>query len=410
MNKPNNDKLRQQFHNSINGLVTLFSGEAARQGYLAAADQGIISVSNFLATIILARNASPTELGVYAVGFTSLRLLRAFQEDLSIQPLNTYGAAMDHSSFRNYASNTGLIQLMLALASAVGVALLGWVLILSGNDTAGPGIFSLWSVFLWWQLAEFIRRTLYTRGRVTYAVFNSSIGNLFRLGIMVVLVNQSRLTGATGISAIAIGSLISFIPGMWQTRSYWSIKNIDLRMTWKRNWGFGKWILGSSTANWFAVEFYPVLTAGIISFAAAGAYRAIQNIVAPVHVLLRPRAARLYDQKGIPALSRILRTTYFILGIPIIAMLAIALLFPEFLLELFYGETYLQYSNGIVLMVIFYLLLYLYSPAQTALKAVRIGQPIFIANLIAIANALIICVILWTAWGIVKRRLDPEIH
>jgi O-antigen/teichoic acid export membrane protein len=441
LNKTNNDKLRHQLHNSVNGLVTLFSGEAARQGYLAAADQGIISVSNFLATLILARNASPTELGVYVVGFTSLRLLRAFQEGIIIQPLNTYGAAMDHSTFRNYASNTGFIQLMLALASAAGVALLGWVLILLGNDTAGPGIFSLWSVFLWWQLAEFIRRTLYTRGKVTYAVFNSSVGNLFRLGILVVLANQSRLTGATGISAIAVGSLISFVPGMWQTRSYWSIKNIDLRMTWKRNWGFGKWILGSSTANWFAVEFYPVLTAGIISFAAAGAYRALQNIVAPVHVLLKatdtfltPRAAKLYDQKGIPALSRILRTTYLILGIPIIAMLAIALLFPEFLLELFYGETYLQYSNGIVLMVIFYLLLYLYSPAQTALKAVRIGQPIFIANLIAIAimltvgvwliiqwgvygtlagqvvSALIICVILWTAWGLVKRRMDPEIQ
>jgi len=258
---------------------------------------------------------------------------------------------------------------------------------------------------------------------------------------LVVLANQSRLTGATGISALAMGSLISFIPGMWQTRSYWSIKNIDLRMTWKRNWGFGKWILGSSTAHWFAVEFYPILTAGIISFAAAGAYRALQNLVAPIHVLLMatdtfltPRAAKIYSQKGIPALSRILRTTYLILGVPIIAMLVIVLLFPELLLELFYGETYLQYSNGIVLMVIFYLLLYFSSPAQTALKAVRIGQPIFIANLIAIAvmltvgvwliiqwgvygtlagqvvSALIICVILWTAWGLVKRRIDPEIQ
>jgi O-antigen/teichoic acid export membrane protein len=259
------------------------------------------------------------------------------------------------------------------------------------------------------------------------------------LGILVVLANQGRLTGATGISAIAMGSLISFIPGMWQTRSYWRVKNIDLRMTWKRNWGFGKWILGSSTAHWFAVEFYPVLTAGIISFAAAGAYRALQNLVAPIHVLLMatdafltPRAAKMYSQKGIPALSRVLRTTYFILGIPIIAMLAIAVIFPELLLELFYGETYLQYSNGIILMVIFYLIIYLYSPAQTALKAVRIGQPIFIANSIAITamltfgvwlilqwgvygtlagqvvSALIICVILWTAWRKVKRRMDPE--
>jgi O-antigen/teichoic acid export membrane protein len=440
-NKTNNDKPRLELNNSVNGLISFFSGEAARQGYLAAADQGIISVSNFLATLILARNATPTELGVYAVGFTTLRLVRAFQEGIIIQPLNTYGAAMDDFTFRYYASNTGFIQLMLALASAAGIALLGWVLILLGNDTAGPGIYSLWSVFLWWQLAEFIRRTLYTRGKVAFAVFNTSIGNLFRLVMMIVLANQNQLTGATGISTIAMGSLISFFPGMWQTRGYWSIKKMDLRMTWKRNWGFGKWILGSSTAHWFAVEFYPVLTAGIVSFAAAGAYRALQNLVAPIHVFLlatdtflTPRAAKIYDQKGIHALSRILRTTYLTLGIPIIAMLTIALIFPEYLLELFYGETYLQFSNGIILMVIFYLLLYLYSPAQTALKAVRIGQPIFIANLIAITamltfgvwfilqwgvygtlagqvvSALIVCIILWTAWGIVKRRIDSKIQ
>jgi len=40
-------------------------------------------------------------------------------------------------------------------------------------------------------------------------------------------------------------------------------------------------------ANWLSVEFYPVLTAGMISFAAAGAYRALQNLVAPIHLLLR---------------------------------------------------------------------------------------------------------------------------
>ena len=44
-------------------LLALFSGGGAREGYLAAIDQAIISLSNFLATIILARNVSPTELG-----------------------------------------------------------------------------------------------------------------------------------------------------------------------------------------------------------------------------------------------------------------------------------------------------------------------------------------------------------
>jgi hypothetical protein len=39
--------------------LILLSGVAAREGYLAAADQAVISLSNFLATIILARNVDP---------------------------------------------------------------------------------------------------------------------------------------------------------------------------------------------------------------------------------------------------------------------------------------------------------------------------------------------------------------
>ncbi len=47
----------------------LFSGKGAQQGYWAATDQGIISLTNFVAAIILGRAVSPEEFGIYAVGF-----------------------------------------------------------------------------------------------------------------------------------------------------------------------------------------------------------------------------------------------------------------------------------------------------------------------------------------------------
>ena len=430
------NKNRNLIPHSLNGLLSLFSGEAARGGYLAAIDQGIISVSNFLATLILARNASPTELGVYGVGFTALRLIRAIQDGITVQPLNTYGAAMDRPSWRKYVSATGVFQLILALTTAMAAALLGWLLVKLGNDTAGPAVFSLWSAFLWWQLFEFIRRSLYTRSRVQLAALNTTISNIIRLSLMLWWVDQDQLTGVTSISAIAIGSFVALIPGIWQTRHDWLFHNLKIPETWKKNWNFGKWILGSSTTNWLAIEFYPVLTAGIVNFAAAGAYRALQNLVAPIHVLIRasdtyitPRAAKTYDQSGLSGLTRLLRTTYLILSIPVTGMLVIALLFPKQLLNLLDGETYLAFSRGAALMVIFYALLFAYTPVQTALKAVRIGKPLFIANIGAIIsmftigvllilnwgvygtmagqalNSLIIFVILWSSWIIVRRDL-----
>ena len=187
--------------------------------------------------------------------------------------------------------------------------------------------------------------------------------------------------------------------------------------------------MGGSLANWVASELYPLLAAGLISFAAAGAYRALQNLVAPVHVLLRatdtfftPRAAKLYHREGFKGLGRMLRIIYLVAGVPILGLLIIASLFPEPLLQLLYGETYLTYSSGLFLMAIYYGLWYAYWPLQAALKAIRVTRPIFIANGLAIVlmfsvgvlailrwdvygaiagqalNALVIGIVLWVAW------------
>ncbi len=420
---------------TMKSLAMLFSGKAAQEGYLAAVDQGAISLSNFLATIILARSASPTELGVYGVGFTALRLARSFQEGITIQPMNVFGAGMEEGEFRQYATGTSLLQIAMALVFALIVAVGGWILTATGNDVAGPTLFALWFCFLWWQLQEYIRRMMYTRGTVLNAVVNTILANTIRLILMVWWWQQGRLDGIASLNAIGWGSLAALLPGLWFTRRFWGCSWLSLRQTWRRNWDFGRWVLGGTLANWVAVEFYPVLTAGMISFAAAGAYRALQNLVAPIHLLLRaidtfltPRAARQFDQGGRIALNRTLRLTYFISGIPILGVLGFAMLFPVQILHFLYGDTYVGYAGGVTLMAIFYALWFAYWPMQTALKAARFSRPIFVANLAAIVsmftigvwaiqrwgvfgtiagqalNSLVVGIILWAAWLTMKRR------
>lgn len=392
---------------ALTSITRLLSGGSAREGYLAAIDQGAISAANFLATIILARSVSPTELGMYGVGFTSLRLARSLQEGLVVQPMNVFGAGMEQAEFRRYATSASLIQAAIAVASALFMAVGGWILTSLGNDTAGPTVFALWFSFLFWQLQEYIRRMLYTRGDVFNAVLNTLISNAIRIAIMLWWASQGRLSGIGGLDAIAWGSLAALLPGLWFTRAFWTLRFDHLVHTWKRNWGFGRWVLGGTLANWVAVEFYPVLTAGLISFAAAGAYRAMQNLVAPIHLLLRaidtaltPRAARVFEQGGSKALQRILRLTYLLAGIPILGLLALAVIFPAPLLRLLYGETYLAYSPGMVLMAIFYALWYAYWPLQTAFKAMRQSRPIFIANLTAIVLMFTVGIWMIVRWGV----------
>jgi O-antigen/teichoic acid export membrane protein len=397
----------KQLKSFVGSLIALFSGQGARQGYLSAIDQGVISLANFIATIILARNVEPTQLGVYGVGFVILRLVRSFQDGLIVQPMNVFGASMEEGKFKGYATSTSLLQIGLALVSATVVAICGWAVIELGNDTAGPTLFALWLPFLWWQLQEYLRRMLYTRGMVLNAVINSVIANGARLAFMIYLVNQGTLSGVAGLEAIAWGAFVALFPGIWFTRHFWTRELDNLKDTWQRNWVFGRWILGSSLTNWVAVEFYPILTAGLISFAAAGAYRALQNLVAPIHMLLRaidtfltPRAANLYEKNGQVALTHTLRSIYLAIGFPILGILVIAMLFPEQLLYLIYGDVYLAYSNGVVLMALFYALMVAYWPLQSIFKAAQLSRPIFIANALAIISMFTIGIWAILKWGV----------
>lgn len=407
-------RLYSQLTDQLKKLLVFLSGSGARGGYLAAIDQGIISASNFLATIILARNVSPTELGVYAVGFTALHLVRAVQDGLIIQPLNAYGAQMGVLRFRRYATSNGILQLIMALLLSGISAFCGWLLIRTGNDTAGPAVFALWAPVLWGQLQEYLRRLMYTRGAILNATINTSINNAFRLVILLWWSTNGRLSGVAGLYAISIGALVAIAPGLWQTRHYWGKKFIDLRLNFSRNWRYGSWIAGGNILNWVSIEFYPVLTAGLISFAAAGAYRAIQNLVAPIHLLLRaidtyitPRAAKAYHKLGSQALDKTLRLIYLAAGIPTFVMLVLAILFRTQLLQLFYGGKYLAFAPGVVWMVIFYMLLYLYWPLQIALKAARISRPIFVSSLAAIVAMFTVgiwLIIRWDVYGTIAGQ------
>ncbi len=385
----------------------VITGQGARGGAVAAADQAVLSLANFLAALVLGRQVEPMEFGVYAVGYLGLHLARAVQEGLLIQPLSSLAPGMAPQDFRRHVSGAAVLQLAAAAASSAFAVVLGAVLTRTGNDVAGPTVFSLWFVLLTWQPQEFLRRVFYARGQVHAALANSVLASVVRLAVLAGFLRAGALQGEAGLHAIGWGALAGLGVGLVQTRDIWSTAGVSVRRVWREQWALGRWVMAATVGNWLTLEVYPLLTAGLVSFAAAGAYRALQTIVAPVHAFLRavdtfftPRMALRFDRAGRTAVARQLRLLYLVGGIPIALVLGLVALEPERALQLFYGRIYAAYPRELVWMSVFYGLWFAYAPLQIALKAVRRTRPIFVANTAALILMLTVGVAAIRAWGV----------
>ncbi len=423
---------------SLRPAAAMLSSDSAFQGYLAAFDQGTISLTNFAASIILARAISATEFGMYGVGFLLLLLIRAVQEGLTVQPLNAIGPTLEGDEYRRYASSTAVLQLMLSALTALGALGLGWVLTSTGNDVAGPTVSAMAFVGSTWQVQEFLRRGLYARGRVGAAALNTGLASLVRLAVLALMAYGGGLSARAGLDAIAYGALAAGVVGVIQIRESWTRAGLDVRGVLRTNWSFGRWVSGGSIANWAALEIYPILSAGMISFAAAGAFRALQNLVAPIHVLLRtidtyltPRAARRFKLGGWGGLRALLSRVYWLSVLPAIALLAGVSLLSAPLMRLLYGEKYAGYSGMLPLLALAYGLWFAYAPLQACFKAIPWTRPVFLANALATLsiftigllaihsfglagavggqalNGLLIGAVLWLTWWRASDR-DPR--
>jgi O-antigen/teichoic acid export membrane protein len=225
--------------------------------------------------------------------------------------------------------------------------------------------------------------------------------------VIVVLSRNQQITGLTGLNAIGWGSLAAAVLGIGLAKPFFTHRPGHVMSIWRENWQFGRWILGASLSEWVVVNLYPIMMAGLISFAATGVYQTLQNLVAPIHVLMRaidtfttPILAKTFDQAGFEKFKRNLKRIYIISGIPILGFLLLVVLFTPQLLFLLAEDTYLPYADGIYVMAIFYLLLFINRPLQLAFRAIRKGKQIFLANILAMVSMFTVGIWMINRWGI----------
>jgi O-antigen/teichoic acid export membrane protein len=271
-------------------------------------DHALITGSNFVIGVLLARWLSPEQYGAYAVAFAALLLLIMLYTALILEPQAVFGGSAYRGVLRGYLK--ALLQLHHATALVVLVVFGVWAEVafklkqpgglpgaLGGVALAAPCICLFWLA----------RRTFYLEFSPAFAVAGSLLycAALFS-GLYVV----NRLHFLSPMSALLLMGLAAlgasvFLLIYLKVRLPVSAGAPNLRETWRRHWSYGQWALATALVMWIPFNiFYPLLSS-FSGMAQAGELKALMNFGAPVlqayaslSSLLLPYAARVHDREG----------------------------------------------------------------------------------------------------------------
>src|SRR5258708_19591078 len=75
-------------------------------------DHGLISGSNFLLGIVLARYLGPEQYGAYALAFSTFMLLSLIHHALAMEPMSGFGPSLYRKTLRDYLGLLLLLHLV----------------------------------------------------------------------------------------------------------------------------------------------------------------------------------------------------------------------------------------------------------------------------------------------------------
>src|SRR5579862_9263632 len=184
-----------------------------RKGGFAILDQGLISGSNFLVSVLLARWMAPEQYGAYAVAFGIFVLLSLVYQSLVLEPMAVFGGSSYRNSLRSYLKILFRIHFVISLSLIVIFGAIALVIEIFGKQPVLAAAFAGVTIASPCVLVLFLaRRTFY----LEFSPAESTLGSLVYCALMLVglFVAYHRGILSTFSAFVLIGLAAGFASGL----------------------------------------------------------------------------------------------------------------------------------------------------------------------------------------------------
>lgn len=346
----------------------------------------MVSGVNFLTGILFARFLGIEEYGRFTLAWMAVLFFNSLQQAGIIAPMMSIGPKQEKDKEAAYYSVVFIQQIIWSVACFLVLWFGVWLNDFfkpewQMQDLALPLAASLFAG----QLQDFLRRYFFVKKQGGLAFLNDAVSYLGQLVSLIALFQLMTLNTAMVLWIITGTSILAVAIGLTQISQLTSSAGSFSEIT-KSHWRFSKWLMASALMQWTSSNFFLVAAGSMLGPASAGALKAAQNIMGISHILFQglenivpSRASHYYFQGGWTRLLDYLRQV-LLWGGGCTALVAFSAgFFPEFWLNLFYGDEFLIYGHVLRWYAGIYLLIFLGLPLRAGLRAIEYSKPIFIS-------------------------------
>ena len=350
----------------------------------ALADQAVVSGTNFITNIVLARTLGIRGFGVFALAWMAVLFLNSLQSAVIVAPMMSVAPKTSEQNRPSYFGATVVHQLCFGALCGLAIYLAAFVSSVYFHDqTIRRLAFPLSAAAFAYLSQDFFRRYLFVTGQTGRAFANDVLSYLPQVLGLILLAWLGHLTTSGAFWIIAITSCFGVVAGMlWLERI--TIKTSAIRAVASQHWKLSRWLAPSAIMEWMSNNLFVAVSPIYFGAMVAGILRASSNIVGGAHIwflgldnVVPVEASRTLHREGIDAMLRYIKRILLRWGAVTAIFVLVVGIAPSFWLHLLYGPQYAAYGYLLRIYGLLYLLVFLGGPLRAALQALEFTKPIF---------------------------------
>jgi O-antigen/teichoic acid export membrane protein len=378
-----------------------------RKGSLALIDQGLLSGSNFLIAILLARWLTRDQYGAYAMGFSIFILLYGFHNAFLLEPMSVFGPESYAQSRTAYVKR--LLGFHFGLAFVLSVLVVAAIIALPFFKVDRAMISAMWGVCVGVPLILFYwicRRAAYLKFAPGLALVGSLVYCLTVVILLLVLKRWMSPFMGFLIQALAAipAALVLMAPLKAGTDAEAGPSNAEVL---RRHWQYGRWVMGSTIVTWVSGYGYYVLVGAMLPMQDVAALRALRNLTEPCYramaaiiLLVLPWASSRYAEEGVRGLKRRTRQLNWLFGGTALVYFGAICLFRYSVMSLLYGGRYNESSHLLILATAPLVLIAGSLGSEIAVQVMQVPSEVFLAYGVSGALTLLLGIAFTHYWGL----------